>query len=768
MQGFELRFADAVIKMRWLIIALCLFAVFAMASGGRYLYMDSDYRLWFDGDNPELEAFESIERIYTKTDNVLFVIAPKDGDVFTEATLSMVKELTEQAWQIPYSGRVDSITNFQHTEADADDLVVRDLVMDDFSAGELQRVKHIALNEPLLVDRLIARDGRVTAINVRTPYPGIDKTKEIPEVANAVNALGEEFRKRYPDIDLYLSGSLMLSANFSLAAQGDAQTLLPISFVLMGIILLLLLRSFSGAASILFVVICSIAAAMGARGYSGFSLSPLSGGTPIIVLTVAIANCVHVTVSFVNELGAGKEKLVAIREALRVNLQPVILASVTTTVGFLTLNASDAPPIRYMGNTVAVGVMVSLVMSLTFLPAVLSILPARARRGAGGDGGWLEGLGRFVVARRTAIFFAMLAVIVGLSAMIPRNELNEDALRYFDETFAFRRAVDFSEANLTGPYTVDYSVEAGSAGGVAAPEFLRDVARFAEWLRAQPEVRHVSTLTDIIKRLNKNLHADDPGAYRLPDDQELTAQYLLLYEMSLPYGLDLNDQINIDKSSIRLTGTIQSLTMRGLLDYEARVQAWVADNTPALTITPGVGSTFMFAHVTQRNARNLLFSTTVALVLISFILVLAFKSVKFGVASLIPNLVPAAMGFGVWGLADGNVGLDIAPVMGMTLGIVIDDTVHFMSKYLRGRREMGSSSSESIIYTFRTVGRALLVTSCVLVVGFLVLACSHFGLNARMSALTVMVIIFALVADFLFLPAILMGIDRKKSLQTNA
>ena len=762
MQGFETRFADAVIAARWAIISLSLLAVFGLASGSRFLYMESDYRIWFADDNPELVAFESMERVYTKTDNVAFIIEPQNGAVFTERTLTAVKELPQAAWQLPYSSRVDSLSNYQHTTANGDDLVVRDLVLGKLSPRDLDEIRSVAINEPLLVNRVISAAGDVTSVNVRTPYPGIDNTKEVPEVAKAAIAMRDDFRSRYPDINFYLTGSLMMSASFPVAAQGDAQTLLPISFALMGIMLVILLRSFGGAMAILVVVAFSIAAAMGARGYSGYSLAPISGGMPIIILTIAIANCVHVMVSFANEMGAGKDKVLAIKESLRINLQPVFLASITTTVGFLTLNAADAPPIRYMGNTVAVGVIVSLILSLTFLPAVLSVLPMRAKS-VRSEGGRLTRLGWFVVGQRNPLLLGMLAVILALSAMIPRNQLNEDALRYFDETFDFRRAVDFMEARLTGPYTIDYSADSGSSGGIAAPEFLRGLARFATWLREQPEVRHVSVFTDIIKRLNKNLHDDDPSEYRLPDEKELTAQYLLLYEMSLPYGLDLNDQINIDKSASRVTTTIESLTMKELIDFEERVQREVRDNIPALTISGGAGTTFMFAYVTQRNAFNLLKSTTAALVIISFLLIIAFKSVRFGLVSLIPNLVPAAMGFGVWGLADGMVGLDIAPVMGMTLGIVIDDTVHFMSKYLRGRREIGANSPEAVVYTFQTVGRALLVTSCVLVVGFLVLSFSHFAMNARMAALTAMVIVFALIADFLFLPPILMRIDKKKS-----
>ncbi|KPJ89223.1 MAG: hypothetical protein AMJ53_15950 [Gammaproteobacteria bacterium SG8_11] len=150
------------------------------------------------------------------------------------------------------------------------------------------------------------------------------------------------------------------------------------------------------------------------------------------------------------------------------------------------------------------------------------------------------------------------------------------------------------------------------------------------------------------------------------------------------------------------------------------------------------------------------------------ILIIALRSIKIGFISLIPNLVPAAMGFGLWGLLVGEVGLALSVVAGMTLGIVVDDTVHFLSKYLRARRENHLPAPDAVRYAFTTVGMALLTTTIVLVVGFLILAQSSFQLNAGMGMLTSIVISFALLADFLFLPPLLMKFEEKKDEKTAA
>ena len=766
--SFEARFARWVIDYRWWILPLSIVLVAALASGGRLLQFSADYRIFFQEDNPERLAYEALERTFSKTNNFSFLIAPHNGNVFTPETLAVVVALTEQGWLLPFATRVDSISNYQHTEAEGDDLIVQDLVLDPTSLSTIQteRIRSIALHEPLLVRRLISEPGHVAAVNVRLTVSDEEKSIQIPVAYAAAKELRDRFRVLYPKIDFYLTGGAVLDATFGEAAELDAAGLLPLSFGLMILILMLLLRSVTATVATLLVTVFSILAAMGLRGYSGFPLSPQSGATPIIILTVAVASCVHLLVTFIHGLQRGEARRAALEESLRINLQPITVASITTALGFLTLNASSVPPSRWMGNTVACGVLVSLFLSLTFLPALLSVLPIHPRGTGEVSDNAMRRLGLFVVAKRKGLFFGMGALIVTLIAFVPLNEANEDPYDWFDQTFEFRRAVDFAEANLTGPEVIDYSLASGEAGGISNPGFLNEADAFAAWLRAQPEIVHVNVLTDTMKRLNMNMHGDDSAWYRLPEARDLNAQYLLLYEMSLPYGLDLNDQIDITKSTIRVTLTMQRLTLQQMMALEARVQAWFEDNSTAIDPSPATGVFYMFAKNNIRNTISMMQATTLALVMISLLLVMAFRSVKLGIASLVPNLVPAAMGFGVWGIIDGWVSMDIAPVMGMTLGIVVDDTVHFMSKYLRARREGNLATHDAVVYAFTTVGQALIITTIVLSVGFLTLSLSHFGLNSRMAGLTCIVIALALAADFLFLPPLLMMIDKHKT--TNA
>jgi predicted RND superfamily exporter protein len=317
--------------------------------------------------------------------------------------------------------------------------------------------------------------------------------------------------------------------------------------------------------------------------------------------------------------------------------------------------------------------------------------------------------------------------------------------------------------NLTGIYTLGYSLDSGDSGGISNPDYQRDVEAFSKWLEIQPETVHVDRFTTIMKKLNKNMHADNPDYYRLPNNRDLGAQYLLLYEMSLPYGLDLNNQINVDKSSSKVTVTLKLISSNDMIALDRRAHDWLAGNAPAVKHVESAGTILMFSNIGQRNIRAMLIGTSLALILISGILVIALRSMTIGGVSLAPNLVPAAVGFGLWGVFVGEVGLSLSIVTGMTFGIVVDDSVHFLSKYLRARREQGLGPNDAVRYAFHTVGRALTVTTVVLVAGFMVLAMSSFEVNSAMGLMTAAIITIALICAFLLLPPLLMKIEENRA-----
>ncbi|MCK5480655.1 MAG: MMPL family transporter, partial [Gammaproteobacteria bacterium] len=493
--------------VRWkipiLVVSLLLVAL--AASGVRFLGFKTDYRVFFSEDNPQMQAFEQLQNTYTKTDNVLFVLAPKDGRVFTPDTLSSVAWLTDASWQIPYSIRVDSISNYQHTRAEEDDLIVDDLVPDagNIDAAGLQSIRDIAINEPLLVNRLISGNGQVTGINVTIQLPDDGTGKEVPEVTAFARDLVKQLRAENPDLDIYLTGMVVMNNSFPEVSIHDQQVLIPMMFVVVILTLLLLLHSFTAAIATFLVIIFTILTAMGLAGWLGIALTPPSAAAPTIILTLAVADCVHILISFLSDMRKGLDKTSAIIDSLRINLQPVFLTTLTTAIGFMSMNFSDAPPFRDLGNIVAMGVGVAFLLSVGFLPALMMILPVRVKAGETRHARAMDRLADTVIERRNFLFWGMGIIVVALVIFIPRNELNDEFVKYFDKSIDFRNATEFATTNLTGIYTIDYSLGTGESGGISEPDFLRDVERFGNWYLQQPRVLHVNSLTDIMKRLNK-------------------------------------------------------------------------------------------------------------------------------------------------------------------------------------------------------------------------------------------------------------------------
>jgi predicted RND superfamily exporter protein len=756
----EKLFALAV-RRPFLLMLTVVMAVMIAAYGGSKLTFKSDYRVFFGEENPQLTEFERIQATFTKNDGVAFIVAPKSGTVFDEKTLTAIHALTMDAWQIPYSSRVDSITNYQHTTADGDDLVVADLVLEPelLSGMDLDLLKSIVLNEPVLHKKLISEDASVTIVNATVQLPGIDPVTELPEVVAKVRQIQDGFQQNHPELNVYLSGMIMMNNTFSESALGDNASLVPLMFGVVALVMILLLRTISGSVATIIVVMFSIVTTMGLAGWTGFYLTGPSASAPTVIMTLAVADCIHILTTMLYEMRQGAEKRQAIVDSLRINFQPILLTSVTTAIGFLSMNFSDSPPFRDLGNLVAIGVMLAFIFSITIFPALLTVLPIKVKLENKSKFHLMTVIGDFVIAKRKVLLPVFSILIISLTVFLPKNELNDDFVKYFDTSVPFRQATDFMQERMSGLATQEIEVHSKVSGGINSPEYLRTLAEFGDWMREQPETDNVNIVSDILRRLNKNMHGDDFSYYRLPESRELSAQYMLLYELSLPYGLDLNNQIDVDKAATRIVITTKNLTSAKNIELEERINQWFVNNAPNYTATIA-SPNLMFAHIGQRNITSMLLGTSIALILISMLLGVALRSVKFGLISLIPNLVPAAMAFGIWYFIDGQVGLGLSVVIGMTLGIVVDDTVHFLSKYLRARRVKGKDSIAAVRYAFASVGQALWVTTLVLFAGFMVLAQSSFKLNADMGLLTAITIVIALIIDFFFLPPLLIMLDK--------
>lgn len=761
MEQFLARYARTVVHRRGFFLVFAFLVLFATVAGAPRIVFDDNYRSFFSDDNPHLMALNALEETYAREEVILFILAPEDENVFSKEALEAVQWLSEESWQIAYCTRVDSVTSYQHSYAQGDDIVIEDLVPEgrDLNPDSITGIEKVALSEPSLVNRLISEKGHVTAVAVTLVLPGVAGGERTDPI-NDARALEARFEEAYPDIDLRLTGGAVLSIMFTEYTMADMGLLTPLMYVLIFISIAVILRSLWATLAAMMVILFSVGSAMGLAGWLGLHMTAPSSAMPTIVMTLAVADCIHILTIFLAKARNGATRQDAIEHSLKINFGAIAITSCTTALGLLTTQFSDVPPLQEYGLMTAMGVGMAWFYSVVLLPPLMTILPApKIRPNTEGDG-FFDRLGDTVATRKREIvaLSSIFVVICGLG--LYGIDFKNNWVNWFKPHTQFRQDLDFTTANLSGINALEFSIPSAGPGGIAEPEYLERLDAFARWVRDQPYVSQVSTLADTMKRLNMNMHEDDRAYYRIPETAELAAQYLLLYEMSLPYGQDLNNQINLDKSATRVFVITEDKNSSIINQMKIDWEAWLDDNAPAYMASEATGNGVLFPSIAENTIRSIAITTPIALVTVSLLLIVLFRSVRYGLICLVPNLVPLIISFGIWGYLFGRINFGVACVAGLAIGIVVDDTVHFMSKYLRGRREQGMSPEASVRYAFTTVGPALATTSVVLVLGFSVMLLSSFNFNSDMGLLAAFAIATALLADLLLLPAILLMVDR--------
>lgn len=739
-----------------------LSAVMLAAVGLAGYHYSLDHRVFFSPENPQLQAYEKLHADYSKTDAILIVLAPSSGDVFSRDFLGVLGDLTEKSWKIPYSQRVESLNNFQHVTVDGDSIVTTDLVSEpqQLTDSALASLKETATSEPFLVNSLVNPEGSVAGVRVTLNMPGKDQIKEVPEVVDHVRQLADEVRKAHPDIAVHLAGQTIANKAFPEESQADFVRVWPWFTLTMMVVLMVLFRSWK--AMLVTFAACELAV-LGGAGIVGF-FSPVINDSvivsPVMILSMAFADGIHLVVNWIQGLNAGRDKRTAMADSLKANMGAMTITTIMTAIGFLTLHFNDSPPFRVMGYIVAAGVVFALLLTVFFTaPLLITLpgkLPSRISPLMSEDSPQMEKLASFVIARRYPLLVIILLVAGLLISMVPKNVINDDIVKYYTPETTFRQDMEFVNRHLTGIGEINYSLPAGGPDRITDPAYLKKVDEFSQWLKTQPDVTQVNSLADVVKRVNQVMHDNDPAYYRIPDSREEIAQYLLQYEMSLPYGMDLNYLQRFDRSESRVRVAVGTSSGQKIIAVDKAASEWLRENAPAQQ-AQGASLSLMFAHIGERSITGMIGS----LIAESLFVMLVFGALRLGVASFIGNLVPIGMAFGAWGFLNGNIDLGLTLVLGISFSVVVDDTIHFIHKYEHARR-LGLTPENAVRLTFRRVGFALMTTTLVLGLGFAWLANSAIQITVNTAIVTTITIAFALLIDLFLLPIIFLLIDKRK------
>ena len=754
--------AETIIRYRPLCIIISLLILAGLAQGLSKINFNPDINAFFPENDTLTTSHLSIEDTYSSMDNAVIGIGVKEGTVFSNEVLSLIEDLTERAWKTPHSLRVDSLSNYSYVSADGDDLYIEPF-LEGSSTYDLKTLKEKELiieEEELAYGAIISKDKKTSLINIVFDPPRKDIEAEYQESLNYVLGFLEEARKNHPEVDLIISGIVYMEYQSPMLLKAQMPKLMPTAILVILLTLFLLLRSLVAVAGSFLVILMSVVSAMGSIGFMSGDIAQPFIMVPILIATLAVADCVHLFTLYFQNLDSSRKSKEAMLESLKLNLQPLFLTSLTTAIGFLSLNLAPVEPLRGIGNGVAVGVFLAFIFTVLLLAPIVSYFNVKQSKNINFQKNIARKLGRFSIKNYKRLLVIVPVISCFLMAFIPLNKTNDNPLEFYSERYTTSAADSkWISQRIGGTFPVSY--ELNSQGIVSDPEFLREVDKFSEWLASNKEVLHVSSLSKIMKNLNKTLHGKQEEWNIIPTEPDLSAQYLFFYEMSLPYGLDLTNSISQNKESIKLVASLKELGSLEYREFAKRVENYASQNMPEDMVSIGTGTRPIFAFMSNMLITQLTYALGIGIVLITATIILFFRSLRYGMLTSVTNLLPIGVAFGIWAIVSGEISMLVGIGMGTTLGIIVDFTVHFLSKYLHARRQKNLSAEEAVEYAFETVGFALIITSFSLILGFLVLLQAFFIPIHGFVLFSSIAFLSALIIDLLLFPALLITWDKR-------
>lgn len=766
----ETRIVQALFDKRWLLFAFSLLILVAATTGLKQLKFDGSTGFFFGENHPQMKIWNEFSDTFGSTQKAMLMLKHKDGQNLLEskAMLGLLEGLTEEFSLIENTVSVESIQNYQYTYSNEDELIVENTYDNafDLSNEDIQHIQTIVLNEPALLGRLVNKSGDILIIVITGKFLG-DEAVELQKLAmtDKIYAIRDRVRKDYPELDAYANGNIVGNAVTMKGVTDDLTTYIPLMYLIIYGLLALLLRSVLSMLTIAFTATFCTLSSIGIACWVGITLSPLSLSSMSIIVITTVAHCVHVVIAYLHNYRHGMAKVEALKESYRINLQPIFFTSLTTALGFLSMNMSEMQPARDLGNIVAIGVSVSFLFSLALLPTFLLLMPiSNTRKETKTLNSVSEKACDLVINNPKGCLFGSVLLALLLGYLASNNIITERMTENIKYPNPFRYSTDAFDEALGGVYTLQYTLRSGKKNGVSDPEYLANLEKFTNYLRQHENsnISNVFSYIDVIKRLNKNMHSDNPAFNTIPESHDLAAQFLLLYEMSLPQGQSISNQISFDKSSTRLVANIKTIDAVTYLALQKEIHEWQKNNLPKVMQDYGTSDSSMWSHLSINVLNNSLTSAFTALFLISIVLMGILRSFKYGFISLAPNMLPGIAGFGFWAVYSGEINLALMSVLSITIGIVVDDTVHFLSKYIRAKKEKGFNAKQAVQYAFENVGPAITLTTIILTAGFASLALSPFLANSNMGIIIAVIIFAALIFDFFLLPAILLLVDKDK------
>ena len=751
-------FIDFLLNRRYFLAAACILLGAALTWGMTRSSLDGTFGSILSEDDPYKAEVDEAREDFPPSTSVLFAFQT-DTDVFTLEALGAINALTQRYTEVESAISVGSLMNRRLNAEDADRLD-RDYLLpefDELESANLAKIKQVAINDSDLTKSILSPEGDMALATIKYKAPRDDQETRL-SIARSVVALRDSLREQYPDVGIYILGSVLFELDSYNAQIKDNKYLSPLVMLTCIGLLWFCLRSLSFSLCLFAVAFSTIGMTVGTWGWTGIAFNQISSLAPLVVLVIAIADGIHIVSVYSQGLTAGKDKMAAMRESLAINIQPVTLATITTAMGFLSLNYCSSPGIYGFGNIVAIGVCWAYLVTLALLPTLILWLPASKAAKPLGVHGFISVVSD-LVAKRGGLLLSIGAVIIATTlAMLPLNKVDFDRYSFIDQESDFHHVITALREKIGNDQSLVYSVDSGDYYGITEPEFLKQVDVFSTWLEEQPEASFVTSYTDYLRSRNLSEHDDDDEWDRLPLDKLQVIDYLVGYQLVQEIEPNLEPIFNSDYSAIRLMVGTSNLTNRQLLAFNERIDNWIAANVdPKYRVLHG-DRNILFARLDRAITVELMQGFTLSFVLITLTLLIGLKSVRYGLLSIMPNLFPATIVFGVWGLFIGQVSPYVLMLFSISIGLVVDDSVHILSKYISAKRD-GKTPEAAVSYSLDKAGSAITITTLSLALGTFILVFSNTFYFQNVALLLTPIIVAALLLDLLFLPPLLMRVD---------
>ncbi len=707
--------------------------------------------------DPDKAFYESFKKIFGNDE--FFIIAFQEKDIFTHRNLSILKDITEKLEELPEVRKVRSLANVDDIIGGADFFEVRKFLEAIPSHQEsLTKLKRRALENPLYVGNIISKDGRTAAIAVLTH----DRPEEESYRKVLLSKCQTILKKYKKDVEkFYLAGWTVIDLNLSQYMKKDLLVFIPVTYLMITLALYCFFRNlWLTVIGIANISIC-LGTTMGLFPIIGIKVNNVTTIVPPLVMALSLSDTVHIFSHLDKKLlSIYPTPRDCISHVLKRLFVPCLLTSLTTGIGFLSLGVSKIPPIREFAWVASAGMLFEFVFTFFFLsPLLIFVSPEKIfleHRNSRGFNWALNQLYRFIKNFRKVIVIGCSLLII-LSCMFAfRIKVETNLVDYFKQSSPVRIALDFVEKHLSGVSTFDISFKCDNEDAFKDPKNLKTIEKVQNYINTLDGIDKTTSFVDFIKQMNKAFHNEDQSYYKLPDSRKLISQYLLLYDSDEIEDVinDTYDHTRIAVRSSKHGSKKQEIIIDKIKDFIASVP----HRGMEIRVT---GRALQQVNTIGALVKGQVYSLTLAAIMITIIMFIALRSFAIGVLSIIPNIFPIALNFGIMGAAGIPLNTATALIATVALGIAVDDTIHFLSTY-RNKRKNEPQNEKAVNKVILTKGRAIISSSLILCIGFGVLTLSRFIPTLYFGFLSTLIMITALIGDIIFLPAIIcLGSDRE-------